>query len=734
MTLPTRISPGGTLASFITPKSSHILYLGADLRTFLRLPSIARLAMEMVEDLRDREWRDMVKEAIELGEDDLALQLLDAFAGRDRVVDHLRHRLEDEEPARGYSVLGSLPVRGIITENIDWHAETAFSHEQPLTVTSLNAGEMISRLDESPFIALKLRGDIRQTDSVLLTDVDYRRSLRRSPDVQRLMSWMFQRRALLFIGTPIQTVQEILGEYAADLRRSGRPHIVLLPKEAENRALQALLNQRFNIRFVFFERTGLENLLLETVISSTVSVGGGAEKPRSFYTADFNPEGPISRLRVRNIGPFRSADVRVSDGWNIILGDNGSGKSTLLRALALALASDTPTAEMAAGGLLSYGAKEGSVRVSIGGRDFGAELTRSERGVRVVRSELAPLDAMRRVVLGFPALRGLSARELPGPSPVEEDDLKSAGLMHLLSGDADTRLNNIEQVIVNALAVGKSDLRASRGLVNDDRFVSTLFELLESITPGIVVQWADVNPVTWKVEVETPDGRVPIDMLSQGMRSAYNWIGELLRRLFIAHPTSTSPREEAAVVLIDEIDAHLHPAWQQRIAPVLSSLFPRTQFIATTHSPLVISSLTTGNVIVASRDEPSARPVLRRRKIKASNLRADQILTSDLFGLRTSRSESFQEQIDRYSVLASRLERSQQEEAELRTLTEAIDQGVELGETPAERRRRRALADEISQLEQQVIGSVQSVEEVELLQRRIADLQHRIPGSKGAVE
>ena len=74
------------------------------------------------------------------------------------------------------------------------------------------------------------------------------------------------------------------------------------------------------------------------------------------------------------------------------------------------------------------------------------------------------------------------------------------------------------------------------------------------------------------------------------------------KRLFDKFPESENPLEEEAIVLIDEIDLHLHPQWQRDVISIVSKIFKNVQFIVTTHSPLVIQSLEEVNLYVLTRE------------------------------------------------------------------------------------------------------------------------------------
>jgi predicted ATP-binding protein involved in virulence len=92
-----------------------------------------------------------------------------------------------------------------------------------------------------------------------------------------------------------------------------------------------------------------------------------------------------------------------------------------------------------------------------------------------------------------------------------------------------------------------------------------------------------------RMEVEKNGKRLTVNQLSGGELNLIAMIGDLARRMAIANPDSTKPLEGSGIVLIDEIDLHLHPKWQRMIVPKLLDVFPNCQFIISTHSPHVIT-------------------------------------------------------------------------------------------------------------------------------------------------
>ena len=94
-----------------------------------------------------------------------------------------------------------------------------------------------------------------------------------------------------------------------------------------------------------------------------------------------------------------------------------------------------------------------------------------------------------------------------------------------------------------------------------------------------------------------------ISQLSDGERAIIDIVANIAYQLSNANPKSNAPLLGEGVVLIDDIDAHLHPKWQRRIIPALNSTFPNLQFIVTTHSPQVISTVSSSNVFLLENGE-----------------------------------------------------------------------------------------------------------------------------------
>jgi hypothetical protein len=147
---------------------------------------------------------------------------------------------------------------------------------------------------------------------------------------------------------------------------------------------------------------------------------------------------------------------------------------------------------------------------------------------------------------------------------------------------------------------------------------------------------------------------LPFQALSDGYRGYIGWVGDLLYHLCMGAPAAMPLVQGRGVVLVDEVDLHLHPAWQRHVMPTLSRALPNLQFVFTSHSPLVVGSLYAVNVRVLDAMEvgSAVETVVSTSRAEVYGLSADQILTGGHFGLRTTRVESFDRKLQQVASKA----------------------------------------------------------------------------------
>ncbi|MBM3525565.1 MAG: hypothetical protein FJX57_21665, partial [Alphaproteobacteria bacterium] len=161
---------------------------------------------------------------------------------------------------------------------------------------------------------------------------------------------------------------------------------------------------------------------------------------------------------------------------------------------------------------------------------------------------------------------------------------------------------------------------------------NVIAEALRKLLPGMAFKQIDKSRRA--VVMDTVDGDVPLEQLSEGYQAMAAWAGDLLFRLTETFKDRKDPLAARGVLLIDEMDLHLHPVWKRRLVEFLDSAFPNLQIVATTHSPLSIQQCREGELFVVCR-ESDRGPTLIPFKGDPSRLRLSELFLSPLIGLET---------------------------------------------------------------------------------------------------
>jgi predicted ATP-binding protein involved in virulence len=166
-----------------------------------------------------------------------------------------------------------------------------------------------------------------------------------------------------------------------------------------------------------------------------------------------------------------------------------------------------------------------------------------------------------------------------------------------------------------------------------------------------------------RMEVEKNGKRLTVNQLSGGELILIAMIGDLARRMAIANPVSEEPLEGSGIILIDEIDLHLHPRWQRIIVNKLLEVFPNCQFIISTHSPHVITHVHPENLFLLEQTDSG---IVAEKPYESYGKNVDRVL-EDLMGLETTRPDKVASDLHRiFEVIdAGKLEEAQKMITEL---------------------------------------------------------------------
>jgi predicted ATP-dependent endonuclease of OLD family len=305
-------------------------------------------------------------------------------------------------------------------------------------------------------------------------------------------------------------------------------------------------------------------------------------------------------LTIEGINCFKSEQtIDLTDGegnpamWTVILGNNNTGKTTLLRCLALLESeynSTKNTYSLRAHYTVPHNTTnpriQATLNININSDWSYSELINPE-GIFINKSisEDKRLKGL--------AIDAYGTQRKQGNGTFMEYELNDR--TESLFRDNVSFLNPEEWFLGTKLDALLGNHKSSEYL---DLILKTLIHILPDIK-GIEIG-GDKRRVYF---ITNGGSKVLKNHLGLGYQSLITWIVDLAKRMFDRYPKSDKPLKEPAIVLVDEIDLHLHPEWQRKIVSFLSKTFPKTQFIVTAHSPLVIQSANDINVVVLHKNE-----------------------------------------------------------------------------------------------------------------------------------
>lgn len=398
----------------------------------------------------------------------------------------------------------------------------------------------------------------------------------------------------------------------------------------------------------------------------------------------------LASVEIRNFRAVQEMTLLLHPQLTVLHGENGLGKTSVLRAIAVGLnaaAAFLPghnPLPRHSGADPRRGAKPPDVTVKLettaglawkcvweGGDywrpDEKEELSRSlARIYEADRSEKKPLD------LPLMAFYNTERTTLESPK-------KSRGLA---KGEEFHRYRAFEQALAASAsfpdffhwfyAMENQELREQKARGDFDhqhRGLEGVRMAICSVLDSVSNPSVRVEPPGFEVTVRSDNGNqnLDVDQLSGGYRATLAVAADLAWRMALGNPHLEDPLSSEAVVLIDEIELHLHPSWQQRILDDLTRTFPNAQFIVTTHSPQVLTTVLPEQVVTLVREDGKIVP--RAPGWGTYGAEAGDVLTV-VMGVGERPRNQFSETLDQYREL---VEEDQGETKEALALREKLD-------------------------------------------------------------
>lgn len=384
----------------------------------------------------------------------------------------------------------------------------------------------------------------------------------------------------------------------------------------------------------------------------------------------------IQKLQIENLRSFKKTEIEFNlpdtkgvqfPNVNVLLGDNGLGKTSVLRAVALAVLG--PLLSGSSGfvpeGLVRQERpiKPGKIKISLKKPQTLAQAelisTPEEKPSRKSAQSMPDRFTMNTEIRQLSSVEQLKWSMEPEDAAGIAEDMQfdEQSPAFFIVGYGATRRVEASSRVDESARIKSRLQRYQRvaGLFEDHLTLMPLSYWLPAFADEnkgrytqVIHLINDLLPECCRIQEtasSTSRGRehlfemngivLPFSALSDGFKAYIGWVGDMLFHICQGVSSGLKLRQTRGIVMVDEIDLHLHPEWQRTVVPVLAAALPNIQFIFTTHSPLVVGSLTSQNLFVLALEEDAT--VIKRLPEKVQGKSAEQILLSPYFGLESTR-------------------------------------------------------------------------------------------------
>lgn len=345
----------------------------------------------------------------------------------------------------------------------------------------------------------------------------------------------------------------------------------------------------------------------------------------------------IKEIELKNIGCIRHLHLDFNENMNILCGPNGVGKTTIIESVASMFIYGHPTVKRNVAG--DIGSLHAKIEVDGHIKDKTIEIKKfnpleSENAISF--SDLTSKIISIKISRNF---RYSKLAAIPSDQSREQPTLWN----ETISG---VTFDGVKGWFVNRYLYSAREETLSEEQISNYHLAERCFSIINS-----QYRFSRVMGATNDIMVDTPHGEIYFEYLSSGFKSIIYLLFCTIKEIEFRFKEQNLKAENFdGIILIDEIEIHLHPEWQERIIYILRETFPCAQFILTTHSPHVIQTAEPNQIMALQLDENnnvSLRTDLQTSKYGFKGWTVEEILY-DVMGMHTMRSEMYHDLIEKF--------------------------------------------------------------------------------------
>ena len=345
----------------------------------------------------------------------------------------------------------------------------------------------------------------------------------------------------------------------------------------------------------------------------------------------------LIKIEIQDVASIDNLQIEFNRHLNIICGPNGIGKTTILECIAQSFSGQfVPILKRRADSL------EGEVRAwiddvsSTGPAGFKVTEFLPARG----NSFTQPIEQRAKHLLSLKVARTFNYQPLNAVAKdVTKDTSKIA--TENISG---LNISEVKNWFVNRHLYSAHPNSLTNAQLHNISLAKKFFGILNSN-----YKFSRVDASSNEIMVNTPAGEVLYEYLSSGFKSCLSILFGIIKELeFRFKDVEVKADEFCGVILIDEIELHLHPDWQAKIAKILTIAFPKSQFIVSTHSPHVIQAAQLDEVIALQTDDGHVfRRTLPETQYGFQGWTVEEVL-KDVMGMEDTRTFIYHETLSKF--------------------------------------------------------------------------------------